>query len=117
MAGGKAFAYSFDDDENALPSISTPILHDVTFLRASVEPVRIWFHVDEAAFLVSTGAIGLNFDDWAGLHYSKKLTMEIPDIKLACVNGESASRHRSRGYELCRDSCVYSYSHKTCDGG
>lgn len=95
-AGSRAFAFSFDDDENALPSISTPTLHDVTFLRASIEPIRVWLHVEDAAFLVSTGAMGVNFDDWAGLHYSKKLKMEIPDLRLACVDAESASRHRSR---------------------
>lgn len=97
-AGARVFAFSFDDDENALPSISTPTLHDATFLRASIEPIRIWLHVEDSAFLVSTGAIGINFDDWAGLHYSKKLIFEVPELRLACVDGESASRHRSRSH-------------------
>lgn len=97
-AGARAFAFSFDDDENALPSISTPTLHDITFLRASIQLVRVWLHVEESAFLVSTGAIGVNFDDWAGLHYSKKLALEVPELKLACVDAESASRHRSRSH-------------------
>jgi hypothetical protein len=95
-AGGRAFAFSFDDDENALPSISTPPLHDITFLRAVIEPIHIWVHVEESAFLVSTGAISANFNDWAGTHFSTKLRLEVPDIKLACVDAESASRHRSR---------------------
>ncbi|CZR62481.1 related to CSF1 protein [Phialocephala subalpina] len=95
-SGGRAFAFSFDDDENALPSISEIILHDITFLRASVEFVRIWLHVDETAFLLSTGAISVNFNDWAGSHYSKKVNMLIPDLHLGCVDAESASRHRSR---------------------
>jgi hypothetical protein len=97
-AGAKAFAFSFDDDENALPSISTPVLHDITFLRASIRPVRIWLHVEDSAFLVSTGAVGVNFDDWAGLHYSKKLSLELPELRVACVDAESASRHRSRSH-------------------
>ena len=95
-AGARAFVFSLDDDENALPSISTPTLHDVSFLRASIRPIRIWLHVEDSAFLVSTGAMEVNFNDWAGLHYSKKLTLEVPDLKLACVDAESASRHRSR---------------------
>jgi hypothetical protein len=97
-AGARAFAFSFDDDENALPSISTPALHDVTFLRASIQPIRIWLHVEDSAFLASTGAMEVNFDDWAGLHYSKKLTLGVPELRLACVDAESASRHRSRSH-------------------
>jgi len=94
--GARAFAFSFDDDENALPSISEVVLHDITFLRASVVSVRLWLHVEEAAFLFSTGGISVNFNDWAGSHYSKKLKLLIPDLKLGCVDAESASRHRSR---------------------
>ncbi|KAH7314140.1 hypothetical protein BKA65DRAFT_516209 [Rhexocercosporidium sp. MPI-PUGE-AT-0058] len=94
--GGKAFAFSFDDDENALPPISELVLHDVTFLRASVESVRVWLHVDESAFLFATETISVNFNDWAGSHYSKKLKLEVPGLQLSCVDAESASRHRSR---------------------
>ncbi|TVY78425.1 Protein CSF1 [Lachnellula suecica] len=94
--GARAFAFSFDDDENALPSISEVILHDITFLRASVESIRLWLHVEEAAFLLSTGTISVNFNDWAGSHYSKKLKLLLPDLQLSCVDAESASRHRSR---------------------
>lgn len=97
LAGGaRAFAFSFDDDENALPAIAEVVLHDITFLRASVESVRVWLHVDEVAFLLSTGTISVGFNDWAGSHYSKKLKLHIPDLHLACVDAESASRHRSR---------------------
>ena len=95
-SGGRAFAFSFDDDENALPSIVVEVLHDITFLRASVESIRLWLHVEEAAFLLSSGAISVNFNDWAGSHYSKKLKLEMPDLHVACVDAESASRHRSR---------------------
>ncbi|KAH8648763.1 hypothetical protein BGZ60DRAFT_422894 [Tricladium varicosporioides] len=94
--GGKAFAFSFDDDENALPSISEVALHDITFLRASVESIRIWLHVEEAAFLFATTSISVNFNDWAGSHYSKKLNLLVPEVQIGCVDAESASRHRSR---------------------
>lgn len=95
-SGVRAFAFTFDDDENTLPSVSELVLHDVTFLRASIESIRLWLHVEEAAFLLSTGNISVNFNDWAGSHYSKKMNLQIPDLQLACVNAESASRHRSR---------------------
>jgi hypothetical protein len=96
IRGTRAFAFSFDDDENALPAIAAQVLHDITFLRASVESIRVWLHVDEAAFLLSAGMISVGFNDWAGSHYSKKLNLEVPDLHLACVDAESASRHRSR---------------------
>jgi hypothetical protein len=95
-SGGRAFTFSFDDDENALPPLFEAVLHDITFLRASVESLRVWLHVDEAAFLLSTSTISVNFNDWAGSHYSKKLSLQIPDLCFGCVDAESASRHRSR---------------------
>jgi hypothetical protein len=95
-SGGRAFAFSFDDDENALPAFATEVLHDVTFLRASVESIRVWMHVEEAAFFASTGTISVKFNDWAGSHYSQRLNLEVPDLHLGCVDAESASRHRSR---------------------
>jgi hypothetical protein len=95
-SGARALGFSFDDDENALPSIAEVVLHDVTFLRAAVESIRVWLHVDEAAFLFSTEAISIGFNDWAGSHYSKKLNLCVPNLQLACVDAESASRHRSR---------------------
>ncbi|KFY59598.1 hypothetical protein V496_05633 [Pseudogymnoascus sp. VKM F-4515 (FW-2607)] len=95
-ASVKAFAFSFDDDENALPPVTPEILHDATFLRASVEHVHIWAHVDDVAFLLSTGPVRVSFNDLAGHLYSKKLKVTIPDLALACVDADSASRHRLR---------------------
>jgi hypothetical protein len=95
-AAVEAFAFSFDDDENALPPVTPEILHDATFLRASVEHVHIWAHVDDVAFLLSTGPLRISFNDLAGLLYSKKLKVTIPDLALGCVDADSASRHRSR---------------------
>ncbi|KFY24277.1 hypothetical protein V491_02218 [Pseudogymnoascus sp. VKM F-3775] len=95
-AAVKAFAFSFDDDENALPPVTPEILHDATFLRASVEHVHIWAHVDDVAFLISTGPLRVTFNDLAGYLHSKKLKVTIPDLALGCVDADSASRHRSR---------------------
>lgn len=100
MSGGKAFGLTFDDDENALIPYSAIVLYDVTFLRVFVQSVRLWLHVDEAAFLFSTGSIDVNYNDWAKTHYSKKANIMIPDIELSCVNAESASRHRARSYDV-----------------
>lgn len=96
MAGGKAFGQSFDDDENALIPSSAVVMYDVTFLRCFVRSVRLWLHVDEAAFLFATGPIDVNFNDWAKTHYSKRANITIPNIEFSCVNAESTSRHRAR---------------------
>ncbi|KAK3353123.1 hypothetical protein B0T25DRAFT_501751 [Lasiosphaeria hispida] len=98
MNGANAFAFSFDDDENALISLSSIILYDVTFLRATVQSVRLWLHIEEAAFLISTGSIGAHYNDWARSHYSRRADIKIPGIKLSCVNADSATRHKARSH-------------------
>lgn len=94
--GGKAFAFSFDDDENALISLSSIVMYDVTFLRAAIQSVRLWLHIDEAAFLLSTGRIDVNYNDWARSHYSRRADIKVPDIRISCINAESATRHKNR---------------------
>ncbi|KAI1770873.1 hypothetical protein F4818DRAFT_224256 [Hypoxylon cercidicola] len=96
IRGGKSFGFSFDDDENALIPYSSIVMYDVTFLQVFVESVQIWVRVDEAAFLFSTGTIDVNFNDWARTHYSRRADIKVPDLEIACVNSESATRHRSR---------------------
>ncbi|KAK4671178.1 Macrophage colony-stimulating factor 1 receptor [Podospora pseudoanserina] len=96
VSAGKAFVFCLDDEENALIILSSIVVYDVTFLRVFVESVQIWIHVEEAAFLLSTGLIDVNFNDWAGSHYSKRANVKIPDIKLSCVNAESATRYKTR---------------------
>ncbi|KAK0745148.1 hypothetical protein B0T21DRAFT_98239 [Apiosordaria backusii] len=96
VSAGKAFVFCLDDEENALVMLSSIVVYDVTFLRVFVQSVRIWIHVEEAAFLLSTGLIDVNFNDWAGSHYSKRANVKIPDIKLSCVNAESATRYKTR---------------------
>ncbi|KAM0283075.1 hypothetical protein ACHAQH_002678 [Verticillium albo-atrum] len=96
MRGGQGFGFEFDDDENALIPYSSIIMYDVTFLRVAVQSVRVWLHVEEAAFLVSTEAIGVKFNDWARTHYSKRADIRIPDLQISCVNSEAAARQRSR---------------------
>ncbi|KAK4103581.1 hypothetical protein N658DRAFT_420724 [Parathielavia hyrcaniae] len=95
-SAGKAFAFTFDDDENALIPFSSILVYDVTFLRVFVQSVRLWLHVEDAAFLFSTGTIDVNYNDWARSHYSRRASINIPDIKLSCLNAELATRHKAR---------------------
>ncbi|SPN99580.1 related to CSF1 protein [Cephalotrichum gorgonifer] len=94
--GGRAFIFGFDDDENALVPYSSIIMYDVTFLRLAVQSVRLWLHADEAAFLLSTDTISVNFNDWAQSHYSKRANVKVPNLQLSCVDSEIAARHKSR---------------------
>ncbi|KAI9709042.1 MAG: hypothetical protein M1812_007798 [Candelaria pacifica] len=92
----RAFSFSFDDDENALSVASANPIHDITLLRARLEPVSISLYVDEAIFLLQLQAISLDFNDWAGAKFSERLNLVIPDIVLACVEAKSAARYRTQ---------------------
>ncbi|KAI0478182.1 hypothetical protein F4859DRAFT_478909, partial [Xylaria cf. heliscus] len=94
IQGAKAFGFSLDDDENAL--ISPVIVYDVTFLRVYVESVHVWLHVEESAFLCSTGLVQVYFNDWAKTHYSKRADVSIPRLEFSCIQSESVARHNSR---------------------
>jgi hypothetical protein len=96
LLAARAFIFTFDDDENALVSYSSIVFYDVTFLRAFVPSVSIWLHVEDAAFLFSTGAIDVRYNDWARSHYSKRANINIPDIRISCVNSDSATRSKAR---------------------
>ncbi|KAI0870650.1 hypothetical protein GGS24DRAFT_97211 [Hypoxylon argillaceum] len=94
IQGGKAFGFSLDDDENAV--LSPPVVHDVTFLRVYAESVHLWLHVEESAFLCSTGPIQVDYNDWARTHYSRRADISIPRLELSCIQSESVARHNSR---------------------
>ncbi|KAK7432669.1 Macrophage colony-stimulating factor 1 receptor [Neonectria magnoliae] len=96
VGGAKGLAFTFDDNENALVPYSSLVFYDITFARVSVDSVRLWLHVDEAAFLLSTDTIDIKYNDWARSHYSKRANIKIPNIQVSCVNAESAARQNSR---------------------
>ncbi|KAF2089427.1 hypothetical protein K490DRAFT_37097 [Saccharata proteae CBS 121410] len=95
-AFGSSFAFSLDDDENALPIAHPIIIHDITFLKLRTDTVRIWLHVGQEALLLSTEQVSLDFNDWAGSTFSERLNVLIPNLTIACVDAKSASRHRTR---------------------
>lgn len=94
----RCFAFSFSDHENALPPLHPTALHDVTFLRAKVLPIRIWLHVGQAAFLFSTEELKVEFNDWAGSLFSERLHLFVPALTLATVDARTANRHRGRDH-------------------
>ncbi|KAI9811900.1 MAG: hypothetical protein M1827_005251 [Pycnora praestabilis] len=92
----RAFAFNNDDEENALPSTDAAVINDIVFLRAKVQSIQVWLHAGEAAFLLGADSMKVNFNDWAGTNDSERLSLIMPDLVIACVDAESASRHRSR---------------------
>jgi len=92
----QCFAFSFSDNENALPSIHAKSIHDVTFLRADIEPICVWLLVDQAAILVSFDTLSFSFNDWGQMDYSETLNLVIPELTLACIDAKSALRHQSK---------------------
>ncbi|KAH7385545.1 hypothetical protein DE146DRAFT_769584 [Phaeosphaeria sp. MPI-PUGE-AT-0046c] len=92
----RAFAFTFDDDENSVPMTDIEIIHDATFLRLRTHDVHVWMHVGKEALLVKTDAITLDFNDLAGQTFSQRLTAKIPDLTIAAVDARSASRHKTR---------------------
>jgi hypothetical protein len=93
VSGSQVFAFSIDDDENALP-VASVVIPDATFLRLNTSNIHLWLHVDADAILLSTDPIVLSFNDLAGPTFSERLRLLVPNILLACVDGQSASRHR-----------------------
>jgi hypothetical protein len=95
----RAFAFTFDNDENSLPLTEVEIIHDATFLRLRTQEVHIWLHVAQEALLLKTNSIFLDFNDLAGSTFSQRLSASIPDLTVGAVDARSASRHRSRSRE------------------
>ncbi|OAX81092.1 hypothetical protein ACJ72_04566, partial [Emergomyces africanus] len=92
-------AFSFNDEENALPPLHPIVLHDVTFLRARVNCIRIWVLVEESALLFSSGVVNLDFNDWAGEKFSERLNLDLPNLVLAVVDRKAAIRLRNPSRE------------------
>ncbi|KAJ5084003.1 hypothetical protein NUU61_008582 [Penicillium alfredii] len=91
-----SFDFSFDNEENALPLLFPPVLHDVTFLRAKISSIHISVLLDEVAVLFSCRPLTAKFNDWANSKFSKRLSLLVPDISIAAVDREVAARsHRS----------------------
>lgn len=93
-SGFRAFSFSFADNENVLPSTWQESLHEVDFLSVIIDSFSVWLRVGDSAFLLSTRKITINSNNFAGDCYSKKLKIEIPELKLGCINTKSAQKHK-----------------------
>ncbi|OXV09062.1 hypothetical protein Egran_03182 [Elaphomyces granulatus] len=97
--------FTLDDEENALPPLLPVALHDVTFLRATVESIHLSIVVEHMVLILSSGSVNLQFNDWAESLFSGRLNLTIPDIMFAAVDRKSASRYQGK-----RNSNVTTYA-------
>lgn len=91
-AGLQSFDMSFDNEENALPSLHPTALDDVTFLRAKIGMINVSVLLDQSAFIFSTEPLTATINDWAHSEFSKRLSLLAPEVSIAAVNRRSASR-------------------------
>lgn len=92
----KALAFTFPDGENALPLEAPNIFYEVTFLQLRTDILRVWVHAGKDAFLFSTDPVSVDFNDWADAKFSERVSVLVPNLTVACVDGKSASRNRTR---------------------
>ncbi|KAI9890946.1 MAG: hypothetical protein M1814_003447 [Vezdaea aestivalis] len=90
------FAFCFSDEENSIEPHPSATIYDVTYLKANIQPVKVWIRSEDSAFLVQTDSLDVEYDDLAGSNFSDRLSLQAPYLAVACVDSEAASRHRHR---------------------
>ena len=86
LASLKSFDMSFDNEENILHPLHPIALYDVTFLRANIEMVHISVLLDQTAFILSTGPLTTNLNDWTNTEFSKRLSLLVPELAITAVD-------------------------------
>ena len=95
---GRAIAFQFSDSENTLSPVNTSLIHDITFLRVTLDSLRLSVRVNTAAMLLEIERVNLQFNDWARLRFSESLRVQLPGVQLSIIDAVSATRQR-RGSE------------------
>lgn len=85
MGTARSFVYGFKDAENLLPHAPDPIVHDVTFLRASVAGCDIVLVHDHSMLSAHIGLITISSNDWAGKNVSERQRVSIADATIDCT--------------------------------
>ena len=106
VAALRAFTVGLADAENSLQQENVPVLHDVTFLRATLKPLTVWVLVDESAFCLSLDSLTAGINDWAGSHFSEQIYVSIPNLVVACMATKSIPFPIGNS-EVDVESCAY----------
>ncbi|OQN96471.1 hypothetical protein B0A48_17527 [Cryoendolithus antarcticus] len=91
----KAFTFAFSDRENALPLEAPIMVFDATFLQLKTDIIRVGLHVGANAIIASTDPVIVKFNDSADEVFSQRVTVEVPNLTLACVDASTLARHRA----------------------
>lgn len=91
----RSFAFTFEDAENALACAHSQVIHDITFLRARIQPVSLWLRLDKVALLLTLKDLKISYDDLAKQLISGRLSMTVPSLALALVNVGGNSTDKS----------------------
>ena len=81
----RSFIFSFQDSENALVCTQAQAIHDLTFLRARIMPIKIGLRMHKAAFLFISDEIKVCYNDSIGQLFSERLSVSAPKLTIACV--------------------------------
>ena len=92
----RAFVFTFPDRENAVPLDSPSVFDDVTFVQVRTDKLRLWFHVGKDAMLLSMDPVEVVTSDLTGDTFSQRVSVLVPKVTFACVDGRSALRYRAR---------------------
>ncbi|KAJ5164086.1 uncharacterized protein N7500_005916 [Penicillium coprophilum] len=96
----KSFDFSFDNEENALPTLFPELLFDVTFLRAKIDSIHVSVLLDQTAVILSTQPLNVHFNDWANTKFSKRMSLRVPDISIAAVERQSVNQYNPSAGEM-----------------
>jgi len=93
-----SFGFSFQDVENALPLVSVPIIHDVTFVRLRVGSLRLWLRMERPlAFRVAAEEVSFVLNDLADKVHSERITLRIPGLSIVCMDVERKDTWGTKG--------------------
>ena len=87
----RSFIFSFQDSENALVCPQAQVIHDLTFLRARIMPIKIGLQIQTTAFLFSSDEIQVHFNDSIGQLFSEHMSISAPSLTMACVTNTGVS--------------------------
>lgn len=97
----RSFSFSFTDSENTLMCPQAQMVHDLTFLRARIKPIKIGLQIHEVVILLSSDEIKICYHDFIGQLFSDQLTVSAPRLNIACVaNGNVSLSERTSNHAV-----------------
>lgn len=87
----RSFIFGFQDCENALVSTRAQVIHDLTYLRARIMPIKLGLQVQKAALLFSSDEIKVSYNDSTSQLFSEHLSISAPRLTIAYIRNAVVS--------------------------